>query len=195
MHDAKDSYHEPRVPDGVAYCHLDAKMQAVTIVYLNCFVDECLAYLAALLHFCPKPLTAQQEASAAAAQHTPPSASARRSLSGALPSGMLPTPKQHRRSTPSRAGAVAASAANVRKATLKRLALAVLLDVEMKAPVIEMPRNSTSEDSLELDLGMLRLKNRVALLADDTQAADLLELTIQEARCFAKCHALPTTLP
>ena len=38
----------------------------------------------------------------------------------------------------------------------------LLLDVEMAAPVITMPRCSDSRDALELDLGHLQLRNALS---------------------------------
>lgn len=40
----------------------------------------------------------------------------------------------------------------------------ILLDISMEAPVIILPRNSDSSDSLEVDLGKLTLANRVLCL-------------------------------
>ena len=37
----------------------------------------------------------------------------------------------------------------------------LLLDVEMDAPVITMPRSSDSQDFLEVDLGELKMTNRI----------------------------------
>jgi hypothetical protein len=178
MRDAKDSYHEPRVPDGVPYCHLTAAMQAVTIVYLNCFVDECLTYLYALLYFQPAPLADSQEVT--------PVASAGRASSRATPSrsGGARASALHRqsRSAHNDAALHTRGADARRKATLEQLAMAILLDVKMEAPVIEMPRRSTSEDSLELDLGTLKLTNHVALLRGATQAVDLMEVKLEQVR-------------
>jgi hypothetical protein len=42
----------------------------------------------------------------------------------------------------------------------------LLLDVEMAAPVITIPRNSNSRDALEVDLGTLKLTNRLAWLGN-----------------------------
>ena len=38
----------------------------------------------------------------------------------------------------------------------------LLLDVEMEAPVITMPRCSDSRDALEVDLGHLQLRNALS---------------------------------
>ena len=38
----------------------------------------------------------------------------------------------------------------------------LVLDISMEAPVITMPRNSSSKDAVEVDLGSLHLSNTVA---------------------------------
>ena len=37
----------------------------------------------------------------------------------------------------------------------------LLLDVEAEAPVVTMPRSSDSQDFLEVDLGTLKMTNRI----------------------------------
>ena len=42
------------------------------------------------------------------------------------------------------------------------MGMVLVLDINMDAPVITMPRNSDSSDSLQLDLGSLHLSNTVS---------------------------------
>ena len=184
MHDAKASHDEPRVPDGAPYCHLQANMQAVTVVYLNCFVTEFLMYLDGLWHLCPAP------DSAAALQPEDKMQTPRRSQSGPLQSAS--SGLRQSSSAAQQHSAHARKAQDTRKRTLQTLSMAILLDVEMQAPVIEMPRDSRSPDSLELDLGALRLTNRVILLRGDTHAVDLIDITMQDVRI---CTLLQRVLP
>ena len=44
----------------------------------------------------------------------------------------------------------------------KSVGTLLLLDVEMEAPVITMPRCSDSRDALEVDLGHLQLRNALS---------------------------------
>ena len=187
MHEAKQSYREPRVPDGIAYCHLQAQMQAVTIVYLNCFVDESLAYLAGLLHLCPPEQSAPTNAGTpgAGVAESGKMATPRHSLSGSLATAS----SAQRRSASAAPPQLARKSQDSKKRTLEQLRMAVLLDLEMQAPVIEMPRNSTSADSLELDLGTLHLTNRAALLRGNTHAVDLINIALKKVLSSLCMHA------
>ena len=44
----------------------------------------------------------------------------------------------------------------------------LLLDVEAEAPVITMPRSSDSQDFLEVDLGTVKMTNRIKWLFGTT---------------------------
>lgn len=172
MHSLKESYSEPRVPDGIPYCSLRADMQAVTIVYLNRFLCEFLSYISGLLHFCPPQLADPVLADA-----------------GAFPTPLPPPSRNTCESTPGHAPDRPASLdaisreLNQKRADLaditKQLGFAVLLDVEMNAPVIEMPRNSESKDSLEVDLGILTVTNRIICVGAG-QLVDLMEVSLQQ---------------
>jgi hypothetical protein len=180
MHSVQESYTESRVPDGFQFYSLQATMQAVTIVYLNRFLDEFLRYLSGLFFLCPpmpehlKQLKRSQRGSQA----------------GAATQGQPSNPGQPfagRRESDSTDDA-SREAASPLAAAEASSAIAILLDVEMNAPVIEMPRYSTSADSLEVDLGVLKLTNSIVLL-DTGQTVDVIDVTLQEVmfRCCNLC--------
>eukprot|EP00892_Ulva_mutabilis_P007576 jgi/Ulvmu1/5190/UM021_0207.1 len=169
MHSVQESYREPRVPDGVQYCSLRADMQAVTIVYLNRFLSEFLAYVSGLFHFCPQELADSIPATAEAVP-TPVAAASRKSFESYT---------GHTHDATASLDAISRDLHGKNADLIKQLAFAVLLDVEMNAPVIEMPRNSESKDSLEVDLGVLTLTNRIVSIGPG-QLVDLMEVTLQQ---------------
>jgi hypothetical protein len=168
MHSVKESYEESRVPDGRPYYCLKANMQEVTVVYLNRFVKELLAYISVLFHLCPL----------APADTPTPNNNCVAPLPESLPHS---TPLQQELAT-------AGSAMDREKLTtvLELLGVPILLDVEMQAPVLVMPRHSTSDDSLQLDLGILRLTNSVAIMPNAQQAVDLMDVQLQQV--CRRCH-------
>lgn len=161
-------------------------MQAVHVVFLNRFLAEALEYLSGLLHLCPPAEHAgaaaaslESEANVAGASPLTPSRhrsrpSARRSLEGAA----SPSCNAH---------AVAAASPAASGVT----SFMVLLDVEMQAPVLRMPRHSFSDDSLEVDLGTLRAANRIAHVPGCEQLVDILDVHLQEVRLVSSAAALP----
>lgn len=176
MHSVQESFSEPRVPDGAPFYSLQASMQAVTIVYLNRFLDEFLRYLSGLFHLCPpipehvKILRKQAlKESKAAARAAAKAARAQRAE---------PTSPQGRETAES-VDAFSREAQAAPPEASDSSAITVLLDVEMNAPVIEMPRHSTSEDSLEVDLGVLKLTNSIVQLGSG-QTVDVIDVTLQE---------------
>ncbi|KAK9908805.1 hypothetical protein WJX75_003140 [Coccomyxa subellipsoidea] len=54
----------------------------------------------------------------------------------------------------------------------KGVGFLLLLDVEMNAPVITIPRNTDSLDALEVDLGTFTLSNRIAWIGGEGNASD-----------------------
>lgn len=168
MHSLQESFSEARVPDGSAYYSLQATMQAVTIVYLNRFLDEFLRYLSGLFYLCPP-----------------------------VPEHVLKLREKARNDIKAAAGAEQGGTNSLVKPQVSESALAhskdsqpaadaaeiaatiVLLDVKMNAPVIEMPRHSTSTDSLEVDLGVLTLTNSIVLL-ETGQTVDVIDVTLQQ---------------
>lgn len=186
MHSVEESYSEPRVPDGSPFYSLQATMQAVTIVYLNRFLSEFLTYLSGLFHLCPavsddmKKLRKQAEkdskaAKAADAQHADPA--------DAPPPSALQT-----------SASIAAFSKEVQGApaeAVENAGITVLLDVEMNAPVIEMPRHSSSADSLEIDLGVLKLTNSIVLLDTGFQSVDVIDITLQQVMVLLCVYVTP----
>lgn len=183
MHSLKESYSEPRVPDGVPYCSLRADMQAVTIVYLNRFLCEFLSYLSGLFHFCP-PELAELIPATADAVPTPVAVTSRKSFESHA---------GHARDQSAYFDAMSRELQEKRADLadlVKQLGFAVLLDVEMNAPVIEMPRNSESRDSLEVDLGVLTITNRIVSVGAG-QLVDLMEVSLQQV-CTIDAVAIRT---
>ena len=54
----------------------------------------------------------------------------------------------------------------------KGVGFLLVLDVEMNAPVITIPRNTDSLDALEVDLGTFTLSNRIAWIGGKGNASD-----------------------
>lgn len=145
-------------------------MQAVTIVYLNRFLYEFLSYLSGLFHFCPPQLDEGISATAETVP-TPVAAASRKSFESNT---------GHARDQSASLDALSRELQDTTADLVKHLGFAVLLDVEMNAPVIEMPRNSESKDSLEVDLGVLTLTNRIVCVGAG-QLVDLMEVSLQQA--------------
>jgi len=176
MHSLQESFSEPRVPEGIQFCSLRANMQAVTIVYLNRFLYEFLSYLSGLFHFCP-PELAQFIPATAEAVPTPVAAPSRKSFESYT---------GHVRDHSASLDAISKDLQEKSADLIKQLGFAVLLDVEMNAPVIEMPRNSESKDSLEVDLGVLTLTNRIVSIGPGhVPATGMLFRTRRLLCCFS----------
>jgi hypothetical protein len=174
MHSAKESFEEARVPDGRPYYSLRANMQEVTVVYLNRFVKEFLSYLSVLFHFCPAPAQASTPA-----RKTP-------AADSTTPSALL---------QPERPTSAALDTEKFAQ-MLEELGVPVLLDVEMQAPVIVMPRHSTSDDSLEVDLGVLQLTSSISIMSNMTQVVDLMDVQLQQVcRSDGHLHILSWKVP
>jgi hypothetical protein len=167
MHSVKESYSEPRVPDGTAYYSFHAKMQAVTIVYLSRFLNEFLSYLSGLFFLCP-PAPQHAKAGKKPVQGIPED----RPLDPAMPTAG--------RTVSAGFEAISKELHGLSADTASGMGTPILLDVEMNAPVIEMPRHSTSDDSLEVDLGVLKLTNRVVCLDGGLQVVDVIDISLQQ---------------
>ena len=67
----------------------------------------------------------------------------------------------------------------------------LLLDVEMDAPVITMPRSSDSQDFLEVDLGELKITNRINWLfgtsPKDKKVSHHIPLMFDPGSCSLSC--------
>ncbi len=70
----------------------------------------------------------------------------------------------------------------------------LLLDVELNAPVIKMPRNSESLDALEVDLGTFTLTNRIAWVGGEGSASDR-KVILPTSPCQVSWMTLSWNLP
>ena len=72
----------------------------------------------------------------------------------------------------------------------------LLLDVEMDAPVITMPRSSDSQDFLEVDLGELKMTNRINWLfgtsPKDKKVTHLIPAVTDSGGCISLCECSET---
>lgn len=134
-------HQDPRVPPGLAYYTLQAKLSELQLVFLYRYLQENLQYLYTMLAMRPPPLQGSQ---------SPPPQQPQRQE--ALPT----TPKQGA----GRAEAGAAQEAQ-QPEPLQQQPFVLVMDVAMDAPVICMPRHTDSSDAIESDLGELHLRSRV----------------------------------
>eukprot|EP00884_Botryococcus_braunii_P010315 jgi/Botrbrau1/19285/Bobra.0073s0028.1 len=127
-----------RIPPGLPYWTLTAEMRELEIFFLYRFLQEILRYIFLMLRLQPE----------YAARPVSPGARPGLSQPGAAPpeEEAVPPPTSRK---PAQAPA---------------MPFLILLDIKMEAPVIILPRNSDSSDSLEVDLGKLILSNRVLCL-------------------------------
>lgn len=181
MHSAEESFSEPRVPDGSPFYSLQASMEAVTIVYLNRFLAEFLRYLSGLFHLCP-PVPDHIVKLRKQAQNDSRTAKD----ADAQPENPVDLPSPGRRQVSASMDAFSKDTQAGPAEPAESPAVSVLLDVEMNAPVIEMPRHSSSADSLEVDLGVLKLTNSIVLL-ETGQTVDVIDVTLQ--RVLLSCRA------
>ena len=97
-------------------------------------------------------------------------------MKAALPQQVqhLSQAQQQQSEAPSRAAEAAAASETPASASASASApMVVLLDLDLEAPVVVMPRGTESLDYVELDLGTLKVSNRVGWL--ETSVPDTLE--------------------
>ena len=58
-HTAQDSHNNPRVPSGVPFATVKAKLSALVLIFLNRFIQEILQYVSVLLALRPPPIQQQ----------------------------------------------------------------------------------------------------------------------------------------
>lgn len=154
-----------RVPPGTDFSWVKAKLNAVDVIFLNRQLQELLTYIDVLLAMQPPPNAAP----------LPQVNNKSRGGSGrSTPGGGRQTSRTHsRRSsrdfldmlqsrvsfTEERGGE--SGSGHRQSGKPSNNALRVLLDVDMRAPVITMPLSSFSDDEVEVDLGHLQLTNRI----------------------------------
>lgn len=186
MHSVAESYSEPRVPDGSPFYSLQASMEAVTIVYLNRFLAEFLRYLSGLFHLCPPIPDHIAKARKQTQKDSKPATAA-----DVRPADPVDAPSPGGRQVSASMDAFSKETQAGPAEPIENPSITVLLDVEMNAPVIEMPRHSTSADSLEVDLGVLKLTNSIVLL-DTGQTVDVIDVTLQQVLPPSSLPILPT---
>ncbi len=160
------------------YFSVLARLSEVQIVFMKRFLNEFLEYLAVMLAMQAKPKHVQPAAAAEAA--TKPAMAAPASAASAPPaalsaastaaSSVEATPASRAPSAPAPAASIlearpAAACTEAAPPATEQPAprpLLVLLDVSLDAPVINLPLNShTPGDCMEVDLGMLTVRNSV----------------------------------
>ncbi|KAL6781279.1 hypothetical protein ACKKBG_A10495 [Auxenochlorella protothecoides x Auxenochlorella symbiontica] len=156
---------DPRVPPGLAWAHLTARLSQLQLVFLYRLLAEHLSYVSVMLAMRLDqaggvPLEEGRAVRAEGSGGATPRASTPRSAGSA---SRPATPLRGAGSGPGRT-----ASARTRGAAPPPLPLAeaqqpfvLVLDVEMDAPIIVLPRQSNSLDSLEVDLGNLSLSSKV----------------------------------
>lgn len=143
-HTAEDSRSNPRVPDGFPFYSLRAQLNELDVIFLYRFLQETLEYISTTLALRPPPLLP---------------AAAPGGSAGAVDGGQPQGPSEQA------AGGVAGAAGSAEKRrpvpapAARPMGFILLLDLDMDAPVITMPRHSESMDEIEVDLGSLHLSN------------------------------------
>ncbi len=142
-HSIEESHRNPRVPSGFPYSSVKAKLSELDFIFLNRFIQEILQYISVMLVLRPPPIEQQIQQSGVPALATSSGVEATKAESdgGVKTIGQSGT-----------APAAAPEASQEVGAVLQ-------LDIEMEAPVISMPRNSDSQDSVQLDLGFVNVHN------------------------------------
>ncbi len=150
-HQAHEAQPGGRVPAGMQYSSLTAQLQELQLVFLNRFVKEVTNYVMLLLALHKASL--QQTA----ADSSP-------ALEGASPRRQDRQQSQQQKQPGKPKGAP----------------FVLQMDVKLAAPVITMPRNTDSSDSMQVDLGSLQLTNTVRFVSGSLES-------LSEVRLFL-CH-------
>ena len=158
-----------RVPEGLSYYSLVAKLSAVRVVFLQRFVDELMQYISAMLAMTlsepPLPPWAKQYLKQQLLEQQlkddeEEEASERAAAVAAAAAGGLEAPS---------GGGVRPTAAVVEKPSFVspsgavigpdgQASMLLLLDVDLSAPLIIMPEGSCSIACLETDLGSAQVR-------------------------------------
>ena len=141
-HTAQESVNNPRVPSGFPFSTVKAKLSELDFIFLNRFIQEILQYVSVMLALRPPPIQQQVQQSGVAALAT----------SSGVETAAADKDKA---SAPGQSETAPASATE----GAKQVGAVIQMDIEMEAPVISMPRNSDSQDSVQLDLGFVNLHN------------------------------------
>lgn len=138
-HSAEESHSNSRVPSGLPYSTVKARLSELDFIFLNRFVQEVLQYVSVLLVLQPAPLEIQTQDTG-----VPALATAKKPVEGAGVEGSSETKQP--------TGAASGEGA-------QEVGMVLQMDIEMQAPVVSMPRNSDSQDCVQLDLGSFSLHN------------------------------------
>ncbi|KAL4527774.1 hypothetical protein Ndes2437A_g02912 [Nannochloris sp. 'desiccata'] len=145
------SHKDARVPPGFEFYTLQAKLNELQLVFLYRFLQENLLYITTMLAMRPPPLVSSTSIS------TVPVPGEGETTGGEV-SLISPSTSQQMQRTPShRTKQQQEPAAAAQPEQQQLLPFILAMDVEMCAPVISMPRSSSSGDAIEVDLGVLRL--------------------------------------
>ena len=146
-HTLEESYSNDRVPSGFPFTSVKAALCELDFIFLNRFIQELLQYVSVMLALQPPLIQQQIHRSGVPALATSHGAEAAHTEIADLS-------KEAQQRQPEET-----SAASLKSST--EVGAVLQLDIEMEAPVISMPRSSSSADSLQMDLGYLRLHNTV----------------------------------
>lgn len=144
-HSAEESHSNTRVPSGLPYSVLKARLSELDFIFLNRFVQEVLQYVSVLLVLQPAPIQNQDQRADVPA------------LATAKAAGAEAVEEADRQTVGSSSAAAATQAPAVEGA--QEVGMVLQMDIDMEAPVISMPRNSDSQDCVQLDLGSFSLRN------------------------------------
>jgi hypothetical protein len=147
------SHSDPRVPPGLAFYTLQAKLSELQVVFLYRFLQHNLQYIATLLAMRPPPLAPEALAPPAPAASPAPQVARTPSARG---EGRSPSPAPQTPPQPQQKHVEEQAAAPAQQQPF-----VLVMDVSASAPVICMPRTSRSADAIEVDLGELRLTSTV----------------------------------
>ena len=142
-HSKEESYNNPRVPSGFPYSSVKAKLCELDFIFLNRFVQEMLQYISVMLVLRPPPIEQQVQQSGVPALAS---------------SSGVETPKAEPKAGSQIPGQSQTAPAATPEST-KEVGAILQLEIDVEAPVISMPRNSDSQDSVQLDLGFVKVHN------------------------------------
>ena len=150
-HTAEESRANPRVPDGFPYYALRAQLNELDVVFLYRFLQETLEYISMTLALRPPLLDSHGDA---------PSGASEGGSTGGGDGGELPRWTQEEvPGVGAEAGSMPGKRRSAPPPAVRAMGFILLLDLDMDAPVITMPRHSESMDEIEVDLGSLHLSN------------------------------------
>lgn len=176
-HSAEESHSNSRVPSGLPYSTLKARLSELDFIFLNRFVQEMLQYVSVLLVLRPAPLEVQAQDAGVPA------------LATAKPAPEAAADSEARAGTADAAEAAAAAGLEAVPEGAQEVGMVLQMDIDMEAPVISMPRNSDSQDCLQIDLGSFSLHNSLKWIGgsgtSDPKVSKPPQTTTPPCQCFA----------